>query len=144
MANFAPSIHFAKHWKNTPKAVKQAFYDELNDIIALLDGHQSIQDFSFRQTDFDQAIALLLDNEPGQETPTKLVHSLDVTPLANHKPKLELTATDIEILQDQLQQKLLGQLNDFLDEHFTQLSGDLHEWVKIAINNELTPYQRQD
>lgn len=143
MANFAPSIYFAKRWLATPSNVKRAFYEELDDIIFMLQSNESVEKSQFTHENFDDAVASLLISEQSNHQPkNKLVHSLDTTSLASRASSIELSGNDIEILQQQIEEKLSAQMNDFLDEHFTQLSQDLYTWLQTAIKNELATYKR--
>ncbi|OAV16216.1 hypothetical protein [Moraxella catarrhalis] len=57
MANFSPSINFAKRWLATPFKARTVIYQELDDIINLLDNELLVKDFRFRHADFNAAVA---------------------------------------------------------------------------------------
>ncbi|MDO4894922.1 hypothetical protein [Moraxella sp.] len=143
MANFSPSIYFAKHWLNTPDSVKTAFKHELNDIIRLLDGDESVAEFEFTNADFDQTINTLLyadDAFASHTPPNRLVHSIDTTALT--EPTQTIAAAELSTLEHHLYQKLSSQIDGFLGEHMAQLSSDLRLWLQTTIKNELANYKR--
>lgn len=135
MANFSPSISFAKHWLSTPLAARTAIYDELNDIIALLDSSEPVQQFKFRRPDFYQAVAEAMQSVDSTASTGRLIHSIETTSLKADNPSASLP--NLQELETRLNQSLSEQIEEFLGEHMSQLSEDLRAWVKIAIRHEL-------
>lgn len=141
MSNFSPSIQFAKHWLNTPNSVKTAFKDELNDIIRLLNDQTPINEFAFTNDDFDHTISVLMQSKDAHIKHPTLVHSIDTTALSDASG--DLTADELQQLENRLFQNLSGQVDGFLAEHTKQLSEDLRTWLRTTIKNELAAYKRQ-
>ena len=141
MANFSPSIQFAKRWLSTPPAARRALLDELDDITALLDHRTALADFTFTHSNVDQVMSERLADTAVMPQ-TRLVHSIDTTSLTDDN-SADLTDTDLAALEKRLQANLTAQIDDFLREHMQQLSGDLQAWLQSTIRNELAHYQRQ-
>ena len=141
MSNFSPSIHFAKHWLATPVSARDAIYDELNDIISLLDSEAPIKQFRFQHPDFYQAVASAIESNNANAKPTRLIHSIETTSLTADEPEA-LGVADLTDLELRLNQSLGKQIDEFLGEHMSQLSEDLRAWVQMAVRHELANYQR--
>lgn len=56
MTAFSPSPQFTKRWYATPTAVKNAFHQELDDIIDMLYGSTPAHEFEFNHADFGQTV----------------------------------------------------------------------------------------
>lgn len=145
MAHFAPSIHFTRRWLGMPQTVKQAFYDELDDIIDLLKSTMPVDEFSFYHSDFGRLIAERLDGTVS--TPPSLVHRSIPEMLDDPLMPIEMLFVgddELAAIEARLYEKLSNQLNEFLDAHFTQLSGDLDSWLKGSIRNEIIAIRLQN
>lgn len=132
MSAFTPSDQFSKRWLSIPVIAKQAFLQELGDIIALLQSNQPAQEFVFSHQNFDDDIVKLLhiyDNTQPVITPT----DDNTIPLTK-----ELTNEEIGALEDILYRKLSNRLDDFLSEQMAQQSEELRGWIKNLINAELS------
>ena len=132
MSAFTPSDQFSKRWLSIPVIAKQAFLQELGDIIALLQSNQPAQEFVFSHQNFDDDIVKLLhiyDNTQPVITPT----DDNTIPLTK-----ELTNEEISALEDILYRKLSNRLDDFLSEQMAQQSEELRGWIKNLINAELS------
>ncbi|WP_294033187.1 hypothetical protein [uncultured Moraxella sp.] len=144
MANFSPSIQFAKRWLGTPASARSAVYDELDDIIRLLDSSEPVSDFRFSHPDFNQAMqGFMQDGSSTNTQAMRLVHSLDTTSL-DGEATATLTDNDLQALEARLNHNLSAQIDEFLGDHMSQLSDDLRAWLKTTIRNELANYQRQN
>lgn len=141
MATFSPTLQFSKHWLATPNAVKQAFYQELDDIIHMLGSDIATKDYQFTNNDFGSAVSELLSTHQGEpREPAKLVHSIDTTPLTQ-ETRSEMNPDELANIEARISTKLSVQLDDFLGEHMARLSDDLKAWVNTAIKNELAKYK---
>lgn len=143
MSNFSPSIHFAKRWLATPAPARSAIYDELDDIISLLDSEAPIDQFRFQHPDFYQAVANSIESADGEAKPNRLIHSIETTSLTADEPEA-LTAPDFDDIEARLNQSLATQIDEFLGEHMSQLSEDLRAWVQMAVRHELANHQRPE
>lgn len=143
MSNFSPSIHFAKRWLATPAPARSAIYDELDDIISLLDSKAPIGQFRFQHPDFYQAVASAIESAEGEAKPNRLIHSIETTSLTADEPEA-LTAPDFDDIEARLNQSLATQIDEFLGEHMSQLSEDLRAWVQMAVRHELANHQRPE
>lgn len=141
MSNFSPSIHFAKRWLATPQPARTAIYDELDDIISLLDSQAPIGQFRFQHPDFYQAVADGIEAADGEVKPNRLIHSIETTSLIADAPEV-FDVPDFDDIEARLNQSLATQIDEFLGEHMSQLSEDLRAWVKMAVRHELANYQR--
>lgn len=130
MSAFNPSAQFSKRWLSTPIIAKQAFHQELDDIIALLKSDKPAKEFRFSHKDFNDDIAKLLH-----------IYHTDITkPIApdpTFADQSEQHAPD-----EMIYQKLSNQLDDFLSDQMAQLSEDLKGWLKNAIKEELSNLQQ--
>lgn len=147
MANFSPSLQFSKRWRATPSVVKQTFYQELEDIIHMLGSEIPAKDYQFTNPDFGATVAELLKTHQDEPTaPTKLVHSIDTTPLhtteTSSATQETLSQETLADLETRITDKLSAQLDDFLGEHLAQLSTDLKAWIQTAVKNELADHQK--
>lgn len=143
MSNFSPSIHFAKRWLATPAPARSAIYDELDDIISLLDSEAPIDQFRFQHPDFYQAVASSIESADGEAKPNRLIHSIETTSLTADEPEA-LTTPDFDDIEARLNQSLATQIDEFLGEHMSQLSEDLRAWVQMAVRHELANHQRPE
>lgn len=143
MSNFSPSIHFAKRWLATPAPARSAIYDELDDIISLLDSEAPIGQFRFQHPDFYQAVASAIESAEGETKPNRLIHSIETTSLTADEPEA-LAAPDFDDIEARLNQSLAVQIDEFLGEHMSQLSEDLRAWVQMAVRHELANHQRPE
>ena len=143
MSNFSPSIHFAKRWLATPAPARSAIYDELDDIISLLDSEAPIGQFRFQHPDFYQAVVSAIESADGEAKPNRLIHSIETTSLTADEPEA-LTAPDFDDIEARLNQSLATQIDEFLGEHMSQLSEDLRAWVQMAVRHELANHQRPE
>ena len=143
MSNFSPSIHFAKRWLATPAPARSAIYDELDDIISLLDSEAPIGQFRFQHPDFYQAVASAIESADGEAKPNRLIHSIETTSLTADEPEA-LTAPDFDDIEARLNQSLATQIDEFLGEHMSQLSEDLRAWGQMAVRHELANHQRPE
>lgn len=125
MTAFNPSAQFSKRWLSIPVIAKQAFHQELTDIIALLKSDTPAKDFSFHHQNFDADIAQLLriydNNTPAPVSP--------------------LSAQEREALEEAIYKKLSNKIDDVLSDQMAQLSEDLKAWLKTAIQEELSSYK---
>lgn len=130
MSVFSPSPQFSKRWLSIPVIAKQAFHQELEDIIALLKSNQPAQEFRFSHQNFDEDI-------------TKLLHIYDTTPTSDNTPTSANRPSNEELnaLEDVIYKKLSNQLDDFLSEQMAQQSEDLKVWLRKLIKEELSIIQ---
>lgn len=141
MATFSPTLQFSKRWLATPNAVKQAFHQELDDIIHMLGSDIAAKDYQFTNNDFSGAVSELLSTHQGEsKEPIKLVHSIDTTPLIQETHG-EFNPEELSDVEARISAKLSAQLDDFLGEHMVHLSSDLKAWVSTAVRNELADYK---
>ncbi|MCL1623020.1 hypothetical protein M2R47_01960 [Moraxella sp. Tifton1] len=140
MATFSPTPQFSRRWLATPSVVKQAFHQEMDDIIHMLGSDIPAANYQFTNQDFGSAIAELLTTYSNTQNPAKLVHSFDSTPLIADKAE-NFNQKEFAEIESRIIAKLSAQLDDFLTEHLSQLSIDLKAWVDTAVKNELNSHQ---
>lgn len=144
MTAFSPSPQFTKRWHATPAAIKNAFHQELDDIIDMLHGSTPAHEFEFNHADFGQTIEdLFFIHKDDTPIPARLIHNLE-TPQAlfdNEASTQKLHPTDLDELERRITGKLSQQIDDFLGEHMAQVSEDLKSWLKTALKNELANHQ---
>lgn len=110
------SPQFNQHWLAMPFTLRQAFYQELDDIIKLLENDVPLGAFAFTYQDFDTTIDALL--------PVK-----DVAP------------ADAPTLEETLYANLSGALDERLDDKLQALADELKQWLQSAIKDELAKQQ---
>lgn len=146
MTAFSPSPQFTKRWHATPIAIKNAFHQELDDIIDMLHGSTPAHEFEFNHADFGQTIEdLLFIHKDDTPVPARIIHNLE-NPQAlfdneTPKPTQRLHPKDLDELEARITEKLSRQIDDFLGEHMAQVSDDLKGWLKTALKNELANHQ---
>lgn len=130
--SFSPQ--FAKRWLATPVAAKQAFHQELSDIIAMLKSDEPSEMFAFTYDDFGEAVSGFLHvyddkhkPEPAPELP---------------KTAITLDPQELDGLEATIYKKLATQLDDFLSEEMLKLSEELKNWLRHAIKEELANHQK--
>lgn len=126
MSVFNPSAEFPKRWLATPLIAKQAFHQELDDIIALLKSDRPTQEFAFSCPDFNDEIGKLLHVYEG----TKTVST----------PTKTISTEEVHALEDVIYKKLSNQLDDFLSDEMARQSEDLKIWLKNLIKEELSSF----
>lgn len=127
---------FYQRWHSTPTAIKQALYQELEDIIGLLQSDSNAKSYSFTYPDFDATIeVLLLPNKHNTNSikfmPTTAKTDAPYTATQTAQPD------DKHIIAQHIYDKLSAQIDDALSKHLGQLSDDLKTWLKTAIDDEL-------
>lgn len=130
MSAFNPSAQFSKRWLSIPVIAKQAFHQELTDIIALLKSDTPAKDFSFHHQDFDADIAQLLHIYDHNKTPAPTPAS--VSPLSTQEQQAH---------EEAIYKKLSNKVDDVLSDQMAQLSEDLKAWLKQAIKEELIAHK---
>ncbi len=146
MTAFSPSPQFTKRWHATPAAIKNAFHQELDDIIDMLHGSTPAHEFEFNHADFGQTIEdLFFIHKDDTPIPARIIHNLETSQaLFEHQvstPAQRLHPKDLDELEQRITDKLGKQIDDFLGEHMTQVSEDLKGWLKTALKNELANHQ---
>ena len=82
MTAFSPSPQFTKRWHATPTAIKNAFHQELDDIIDMLHGSTPAHEFEFNHADFGQTVEdLFFIHRDDTPIPARIIHNLE-TPQA--------------------------------------------------------------
>lgn len=141
MANFSPSIQFARRWLGAPSDARRAIYEELDDIIELLDSQAPLSEFRFRHSDFNATLVAHMQAGSSGEA-MRLVHPIDTTQLIDDA-KDSLDTPDLQVLEARLTQDLSRQVDEFLKEHMAQLNQELKAWVATTVRNEMANFQRQ-
>lgn len=126
MSAFNPSAQFSKRWLSIPVIAKQAFHQELTDIIALLKSDTPAKDFSFHHQDFDADIAQLLHIYDHNKTPAP------ISPPSTQEQQAH---------EEAIYKKLSNKIDDVLSDQMAQLSEDLKAWLKQAIKEELIAHK---
>lgn len=115
--SFTPSEQFAKRWLNSPTAMKTAIYNELDDIIKLLQDDTDVNTFEFTTEQLSDKL-----------------HDLQTA----HLQTLKQLAKK---LKEQKMQELLpilhNRIDDQLSEQITMLSDELKIWLQQMIKEEL-------
>lgn len=126
MSAFSPSAQFSKHWLSTPVIARQAFHQELTDIITLLKSDTPAKDFRFHHDNFDKEIASLLH-----------IYDAGKAPAPTHDAPT-LSDEQKQAITDTIYKKLSSRIDDVLSDQMAQLSEDLKAWLKNAIQEELS------
>lgn len=115
--SFTPSEQFAKRWLNSPTAMKTAIYNELDDIIKLLQDDTDVNTFEFTTERLSQKL-----------------HDLQTA----HLQTLKQLAKQ---LKEQKMQELLPVLHNHIDHQLSEqmavLSDELKIWLKQMVKEEL-------
>ena len=143
MANFSPSINFAKRWLATPFKARTVIYQELDDIINLLDNELLVKDLWFRHADFNAAITQEMHKNSNTQT-NRLIHTIETISLKDDDEVKVIQSPNFDELEARLTHNLSVQIDEFLGEHMAQLSEDLRAWVKMAVRHELANYQSEE
>lgn len=115
--SFTPSEQFAKRWLNSPTAMKTAIYNELDDIIKLLQDDTDVNTFEFTTERLSQKL-----------------HDLQTAHLQTLK---QLAKKFKEQKMQELLPILHNRIDDQLSEQITMLSDELKIWLKQMIKEEL-------
>lgn len=117
MSAFQPSENFEARWLDSPIAMKQAIHDELDDIMLLLQESTKVNDFKFTTPDLHAKLEHL-----------QIAHLDTLKQLAK-----KIKAQKAEALIPHLEKRLDDRLTNDLD----TLSGELRDWIRIIIKEEL-------
>ncbi|OOR91315.1 hypothetical protein B0181_03130 [Moraxella caviae] len=141
MATFSPTLQFQKRWLAAPAAVKQAFHQELSDIIHMMGSDIAAKDYAFTNPDFGRTVSELLQTQQTESAPAKkFVQNIDTTPLSD-AGEAHFNPQDLAAVEARITSKLSAQIDDFLGEHFAQLTDDLKAWLQTAVKNEMAKYK---
>lgn len=115
--NFTPSATFAERWNNSPAAMKQAIFDELSDVITLLDPQTPVETFEFRTPNLHEQLGHL-----------QTAH-LETLSLIAKRQRQERADALLPVLEQRL--------DDKLTEGMGELSVSLKAWIRAVIQEEL-------
>lgn len=119
---FTPSEKFGERWLNSPKAMKQTIFAELNDIITLLQDDTRLDQFEFQTPDLHATLSHL-----------QTAH-LETLTTMTQKLRQERADALLPILEQQLEQRLQQKIS----ERLAGLDDELKAWIKQAIQEELS------
>lgn len=119
--SFTPSDRFNERWLQSPTAMKQAIYDELDDIMMLLKDESRLQDFRFKNLDLHSKLSHL-----------QTAH-LDTLKVMTQKMRQERADTLIPSLEQQLEHKISQKLT----ERLVGLDDELKVWIRQVVQEEL-------
>lgn len=142
MTAFSPTPQFSKRWITSPTAVKQAFYQELDDIVAMLKSNEPANEFRFDAPDFGRTVADLLATHKGEDKSTQLVYGLDTRLTNDTVQTASISEQNLHELESRIVTKLSQQIQDFLSEHMDSLSDELKNWLRTAVKNELADHRQ--
>lgn len=118
---FTPSDQFNERWLATPQAMKQAIYDELDDIIALLQNDSKLEGFHFRNLDLNDKLHHL-----------HIAH-LETLKTLHQKQRQERVDALLPILEAKIEQKL----HDKVNERLVGLDKELKLWIAQVVADEV-------
>ncbi len=145
------SAEFHHRWLATPVIAKQAFHQELSDIIAMLKSDVPADEFNFTHQDFGKTMADLLKTHKAESkqtpktTPPVLTSQDDTTPshdAPTTPPPPSLSSNEVAILEERIFERLASKLDDTLSNYMADLSEELREWLKDNIKKELANYTK--
>lgn len=117
MTTFAPSEHFHERWVNSPNTIKQTIYNELNDIITLLNEQTDVAHFHFTTPDLHNTLSTLHEAHLG----------------ALRQIRLAQREAQAVALTPHLEEKI----DTALKERLASLSNELKDWLRLAIREEI-------
>lgn len=115
--SFSLSAQFPERWIESPDALKKAIYDDLDDLVLLLDEQTRLDTFVFQTPDLNQTLHAL-----------QTAHLQTLHTLAQKRHK-----ECISQIQPKLEQELESKLREKLSEKMLSLDHELRQWLKQAI-----------
>lgn len=128
MSIFTPSEHFNERWLQSPKAIKNAIYDELTDIITLLQSQTKTDDFEFTHLSLNDSLAPLQEQHLAQQK-AKL-----------YAKKQEEAEQLLPKLEEQID-VLIKQKCDDITYELTKYASDIKIWLKQTLDDEVQKYK---
>lgn len=119
---FTPSDKFDERWLGSPVAMRQAIFDELNDIKTLLNGNINANNFRFTHPDLHSKLNHL-----------QTAHLQTLKQMAQ-KRRQERADALLPILEQKIEQKL----HDKVNERLVGLDNELKLWIRQIIQDELS------
>ena len=131
MSGFSFSTQFRQRWSQIPDTVRVAIYQELDDIITLLNPDVDLADFKFSQSNLTAHIeALYL-----QDAKQKLRASMTAVMPEPIKLACQSDGEQDDFGLSDKQKKLIQSL-DYLAETLSLISKDLKAWVTEEVKRQ--------
>ena len=147
------SADFNQRWLATPVIVKQAFHQELSDIIAMLQSDTPSAEFNFTHQNFGETVAQLLKTHKGETpknqtttdspAPSQSLPATQASDTVTPAP-MALSSNEIAILEERIFERLAKKLDDTLSNYMADISEDLRSWLQDSIKKELAHYTKSD
>ena len=112
MANFSPSINLPNAGLPRLLKARTVIYQELDDIINLLDNELLVKDFCFRHADFNAAITQEMHKNSNTQT-NRLIHTIETISLKDDDEVKVIQSPNFDELEARLTHNLSVQIDEF-------------------------------
>lgn len=136
MSGFSFSTQFRQRWSQIPDTVRVAIYQELDDIVTLLNPDVDLADFKFSQSNFTTHIEALYVQDAKQKLRASMTAVMPEPIKLACQSDGEQDDFGLSDQQKKLIQSLEMSIDDYLAETLSLISKDLKAWVTEEVKRQ--------
>lgn len=136
MSGFSFSTQFRQRWSQIPDTVRVAIYQELDDIITLLNPDVDLADFKFSQSNLTAHIEALYLQDAKQKLRASMTAVMPEPIKLACQSDGEQDDFGLSDQQKKLIQLLEMSIDDYLAETLSLISKDLKAWVTEEVKRQ--------
>ena len=136
MSGFSFSTQFRQRWSQIPDTVRVAIYQELDDIVTLLNPDVDLADFKFSQSNLTAHIEALYLQDAKQKLRASMTAVMPEPIKLAYQSDGEQDDFGLSDKQKKLIQSLEMSIDDYLAETLSLISKDLKAWVTEEVKRQ--------
>lgn len=136
MSGFSFSTQFRQRWSQIPDTVRVAIYQELDDIVTLLNPDVDLADFKFSQSNLTAHIEALYLQDAKQKLRVSMTAVMPEPIKLACQSDGEQDDFGLSDKQKKLIQSLEMSIDDYLAETLSLISKDLKAWVTEEVKRQ--------
>ena len=136
MSGFSFSTQFRQRWSQIPDTVRVAIYQELDDIVTLLNPDVDLADFKFSQSNLTAHIEALYLQDAKQKLRASMTAVMPKPIKLACQSDGEQDDFGLSDKQKKLIQSLEMSIDDYLAETLSLISKDLKAWVTEEVKRQ--------
>lgn len=136
MSGFSFSTQFRQRWSQIPDTVRVAIYQELDDIVTLLNPDVDLADFKFSQSNLTTHIEALYVQDAKQKLRASMTAVMPEPIKLACQSDGEQDDFGLSDQQKKLIQLLEMSIDDYLAETLSLISKDLKAWVTEEVKRQ--------
>ena len=136
MSGFSFSTQFRQRWSQIPDTVRVAIYQELDDIVTLLNPDVDLADFKFSQSNLTTHIEALYLQDAKQKLRASMTAVMPEPIKLACQSDGEQDDFGLSDKQKKLIQSLEMSIDDYLAETLSLISKDLKAWVTEEVKRQ--------